>query len=461
MARVTTIVLILLASLLAGCGARRVRVEVAAGADGATRTFATNRIDSDEAERVASLYGDGSMKVGGGETAFTATFAQELPSEIGNRNGLSEIATSLGVARFYWESFDAAVDHWSDLEHRMASGELWMRIFGRWAEMQIEDDSRREEFTAALEREYLPLARDLMLLWSAMQAAAQAQRVGAGVRDANDRSQISADERFRRTVFFPLLLLLAERGFFTAAEAQQLMLLGSRGNPNARERNWSVSAVIGPALQRQFRRYVPDAAVPTVPSLLANGVSFYLFASNSSRIDDLLLASPVVPEEDKDRLRRGERGISLPPVFGVSLAGGRTPTETEVVLATEVEPYMTNGVWNPRTRSVVFKGSILDGRERVSLYPSTFQAAWSVPDESFQRRCFGSVILEGEALAAYCGWHQALPTKPRERWDRALEALAGSGDRREFEETVNGFSRTHGAPEAIVRWCRGDTSSSL
>lgn len=448
---------LLVASILASsaCSPRKVRVEVAAGDAGAVRTFATNRLDREEAARVESLYGSGSARSAGGETAFTASFDESLPSEIGNRNGLSEIRSSLGVAKFYWESFDPAGDHWSDLEHRMASGELWARIFGRWAEMRIEDDSRREEFKAALEREYLPLARDTMLMWSAMQAASQAQRVAARVRDAKDRAAISDDERFRRSVFLPLLLLLAERGFFTPEEIQRLILLSAKGNPSEAERRWSFAEVIAPAMQRQFRRFDPEAAAPTFPSLLASGVSFYLFASNSSRIDDLMLASPVIPDADKERIRRGDRGVALPPVFGVRVGNREKPTETEVVLATGVEPYLTNGAWDAETGSVVFKGRIVEGRERITLYAATFQAAWAVPDEVFQRKCFGEVLLEGEALAAYCGWHQALPEKPRARWDAALEALAEAGDRRALREATASLKRNFGVPEAIRRWLDG------
>lgn len=437
------------------CAPRKIRVEVSAGEEGVVRTFATNRLDPEESTRIESLYGTGSVRSDGGETAFTASFGETLPSEVGNRSGLSEIRTSLGSAKFYWESFDPQADHWRDLEHRMASGELWVRIFGRWAEMQIEDDSRREEFNAVLEREYLPLARDTMLMWSAMQAASQAQRVAARVRDANDRGAISDDERFRRSVFLPLLLLLAERGFFSPEEAQWLILLSTRGNPSEAERRWSFAEVIAPALQRQFRRFDPDAAAPTFPSLLASGVSFYFFASNSSRLDDLMLASPVIPEADKERLRRGDRGIALPPVFGVRMGSRAKPTETEVVLATGTEPYLTNGAWDAATKSVVFKGRMVDGRERLTLYPSTFQAAWSIPDEAFQSKCFGEVLLEGEALAAYCGWHQALPEKPRVRWDAALDTLAESGDRKPLRDALSSIRRNFDVPEAIERWLDG------
>ncbi|MGA1708870.1 MAG: hypothetical protein ACO4CI_09305 [Phycisphaerales bacterium] len=448
---------LLIVSVLAAsaCAPRKVRVEVAANDAGTVRTFATNRLDREEAARVESLYGSGSARSAGGETAFTASFDESLPSEIGNRNGLSEIRTSLGVAKFYWESFDPAEDHWSDLEYRMASGELWGRIFGRWAEMRIEDESRREEFNAVLEREYLPLARDTMLMWSAMQAASQAQRVAARVRDAKDRGAMSDDERFRRAVFLPLLLLLAERGFFTPEEIQRLILLSAKGNPSEAERRWSFAEVIAPALQRQFRRFDPEAAPPTFPSLLASGVSFYLFASNSSRIDDLMLASPVIPDADKERIRRGDRSVALPPVFGVRVGNRAKPTETEVVLATGVEPYLTNGAWDAETKSVVFKGRIVEGRERITLYAATFQAAWAIPDEAFQRKCFGEVLLEGEALAGYCGWLQALPEKPRARWDAALEALADTGDRKPLREACSSLKRNFGVPEAIERWLDG------
>lgn len=192
--------------------------------------------------------------------------------------------------------------------------------------------------------------------------------------------------------------------------------------------------------------------MPTFPSLLASGVSFYFFASNSSRLDDLMLASPVVPDADKERIRRGERGIALPPVFGVRVGSRPKPTETEVVLATGVEPYLTNGAWDPETKSVLFKGRILEGRERVSLYPATFHAAWAVPDEAQQRRCFGSVLLEGEALAAYCSWHQALPAKPRARWDAALDTLAETGERLALREAARSLERNFGVPEAIEAW---------
>ncbi|MFM1890720.1 MAG: hypothetical protein RLZZ565_1477, partial [Planctomycetota bacterium] len=71
---------LLIASVLAAsaCAPRKVRVEVAANDAGTVRTFATNRLDREEAARVESLYGSGSARSAGGETAFTASFGESL-----------------------------------------------------------------------------------------------------------------------------------------------------------------------------------------------------------------------------------------------------------------------------------------------------------------------------------------------------------------------------------------------
>lgn len=438
-------------ALLGGCGPRKVRVDVVAGEDGVTRTFATNQLDAEELARVQELYGAAPVERDG-EIEFTAAFAEDLPSEVGNRNGLSEVRTSLGSSHFYWESFDAGGDHWRDLEHRIDCGDLWICLFGRWAETRIDDESRREEFKAALDGEYRPLARDVMLMWSAMQAASQAQRVAARVRTADDRSPMTRDESYRRTLFLPLLLLLSERGIFTAEETQRLLLLSTRGNPDEMERRWSFDELIMPAILRQVRRFMPEATPPTFPQLLASGVSFYLFATSSAKVDDILLASPVVSDADKERIRRGERGISLPPAFGFRVGSRPKVTETEVSLATGVEPYLTNGTYEEERKAVIFRSRVVAGAERTSLYPPTFQAAWAVPDEARQRQCFGEVLLAGEDLASYCGWWQVLTPKLQERWEKALETLASGGGPGALREVASQLRLRHPVPRKLAEW---------
>lgn len=444
------------AAMLAACGPRTVRVEVAAGEDGAVRTFATNRIDENDAERVRGLYGEGRMRTEGGETAFTAAFPDRLPSEIGNRNGLTSVASPLGSSHLYWESFHTSQDHWSDLSRRIAGGELWVRLFGRWAESRIEDPSKREEFRVVLETEYLPLTRDLMLAWSSMIATSQAHRVGARVRDGDEVDSLTGDERFRRIVFLPFVLMLGERGILDADETQRFTLLAAAGNPGDRQRRWSFDALIGPAMLRQIRRFVPDAEAPTYPSLLVSGLSFYFFANNSLRHRALLLESDALTAGERVLLERGE-AIPMPPAFGVSIGGRSDPTRAEVSLKTPVKPHLTNGEWIESRSAVEFKSTVPDGVERVSLYPATFHAAWAVPNRSVQESCFGEVLLEGEELAAFCGWHQTLDEVQRDALDEALERLAEDRDRAAFSKAVEAIGAS-GLPAVLRRWIDDETA---
>ncbi len=444
------------AALLAGCGPKTVRVEVAAGEEGAVRTFATNRIGKDDSDRVRALYGDGRVRSEGGETAFTAAFPDRLPSEIGNRNGLTSVVSPLGTSHLYWESFHTSQDHWGDLSRRIAGGELWVRLFGRWAEARLDDPSKREEFRVALETEYLPLARDLMVAWSSMIATSQAHRVGARVRGGDESGSLTEDERFRRTVFLPLVLMLGERGILDADETQRFMLLAAGGNPDDRKRRWSFETLVGPAILRQIRRFDPDAEAPTYPRLLATGLSFYFFANNSLRHRDLLLASGALSPEDRVRLEQGEP-VPMPPAFGVRIGGGSDPTETEVSLKTPVEPFLTNGKWIAERSTVEFESRVPDGVERISLYPATFHAAWAVPDRGAQEACFGEVLLEDEDLAAFCGWHQTLDDGQQGVLEAALERLAEDRDRAAFSKAIEAIDAS-GLPAVLRRWIDDETA---
>lgn len=438
------------ASVVAACGPRQVRVEVAVEDGEAVRMFATNRIDHDEADRIRGLYGEGEMRSREGRTEFKAAFPDRLPSEIGNRNGLTSVGSPFGTSHLYWESFHSSRDHWGDLSRRMAGGELWVRLFGRWAELRIEDPSKREEFRSVLEAEYLPLARDLMLAWSSMIATSQAHRVDAGVRDGDAAGSLSDDERFRRGVFLPFVLMLGERGILDGDEVQRFMLLAAGTSPDERRRDWSYDSLIGPAMLRQIRRFSPSAETPTFAEMLAWGVSFYFYANNSQRHRDLLLASGALTPEERVRLEQG-RSIRMPSAFGVRLGGGSKPTEAEVALKTPVEPYLTNGVWDPDRSEVDFRAIIPEGVDRVSLYPAIFHAAWAVPDRDRQESCFGEVILQGEDLATFCGWHQTLDESELQRLTEALERLELEGDRTSVVEVIRELG-VGGLPDSLVRW---------
>ena len=463
-------------SVLAGCQHRRITVEMNATEGRVDRSFATNRLDRTNAARVAELYGSGPVKdaeVGG--VRFDGSFGEVLPSEVGNRNGIAELAAELGTARFYFEAFgrtdtttaadnaspSAATmhDEWAYLNQRMAAGELWSRLFGQWAEKQIPDSGRREAFRVWVETTLVPGANNIMLQYGSMQATAQSQRVGGRIREADEGGGRTEDETFWRQVFVPLLLSLAVEGgdtpVLTPEETHTLLLLSSDGRAGGDRRQWSLDNIFLEILSRQVRRFRPDIQRVTVPQLFAAGFAFYLYATGSRDCVDLLLASPAIPESDKQKLRNGDRSIPLPPPYGIEPLRRPDATEAEVRLKTGGEPYATNGLWDPEHGQVVFKTRFYDAANRTIQYQPIFYAAWTIPARDRQETLFGSVILEGEALADYCLWEQMLTPDDRIAWSETLLALERDGTTDAMRQFVQNRPKRP-APRALIAWLEAD-----
>jgi hypothetical protein len=441
--------------LVSGCEQKQIRVEMAVSGDGTSRAFATNLLAKSDRERLESMYSAKAERdAATGGDRFAGTFANELPSELGNRNGTSEIRTRLGTTRFYYESFAEPADEWTSMRARIDAGELWVRLFGRWAEKGIKDESKREEWRRYVTRTLVPLSTELAVLWASNATTAQALRVALRVRTADDRSPLTAEERFLRQSSLPLLLAIARADVLTAEESHRVLLIAADANATQAERDWVMKSVGRPALLRLVQRFRPETKDLEKVNWMPLMLGFYLWAQTSSERNDVLLASPAISDADKEKLRKGEAGITLPPPFGVEIFAKPAKTETEVLLAMPERPFLTNGEWIGEEKRVRFKHDFVPAARRTSLMPPSFYAAWSEPDQAEQKRIFGSVILEGPDLADFAIWHEALSPEERTSWNLALDQLEESGTRTALEALRDSFAKDRPLPEAIQRWLR-------
>ncbi|MDZ4830134.1 MAG: hypothetical protein SGJ09_08060 [Phycisphaerae bacterium] len=441
--------------LFAGCSTPRIKVDMIAEGGTASRTFASNALAADDVQRLREVYAaepQADADIGG--TSFSGSFGGQLPSEMGNRNGLVEVSTQLGTTHFYYEAFADGGSLWADFERRMQAGELWVRLFGRWAERQIEDPSKREEWRTYVDRDLVPLVNDAVLLWSAQLASVRFARVAQTLRDSADSSPITDDERFAQKAGMPLLLLFAERGLLTADEAHRLFLVSVDGNPSKAERTWIVDEILLPAMLREVRRFRPNAKAIDSAELVPMALSFWLYATTSSDRRDVLLASPAISEEDKSRLRAGRGSVELPIPFGIDPTRAAKKTDADVRLRTGVRPFAHNGQWDEVTKTVRFTSSFNERSRRTTLYPSVYFAAWSEPDEPAQRRIFGEVVLDSDQLTAYCLWREALPTALAKRWESALDELERTGVPTAVAALEAELRSTRPLPEQLRAWLR-------
>ncbi|MFM7261231.1 MAG: hypothetical protein ACKO3W_11565 [bacterium] len=436
-----------------GCQNRKVKVEIDASGEQASRVFATNDTSSRSLAGIEAAYGSEGEADAELGRRFTGTFAENaMPSEIGNRGAIGRVNSALGSARIYYEQFADRREEWTSLRDRVESGILWMQLFGRFIELRkIKEEPARGEFSRWWNTEAIPFAADTFLMYTGMQAASQAQRIGAMPRRADDFSPRTVDETFRLSLFEPLIIHFAERGWLTADEVAASQMIAVNGNVSGRERTWVADKVFSPAVARLVARFDPERKDMKLKDFVPIAIEFVLWTKLSREYRDLVLASPAIPEATKDEIRRGKWNFELPPPFGFRTMERPKVTDADVYLDTGAEPFFTNGRWNAETKRVEFKGGFYEEKYRYAPYNSPYYALWSLPAQR-QESVFGAVIIEGEPLAEYCAWEASLDEALRKRWLDGLDAIASTKDAAAAYAVMAELAKDHPLPIEIARW---------
>lgn len=436
-----------------GCQNRKVKVEISAQGDEATRTFATNDTNAKSLEAVEQAYGTKASADAELGARFTGTFNEDLlPSEIGNRGAIGRLDSSLGTMRIYYEQFADRREEWTAMRDRVEGGILWMQVFGRFIETRkLKDDAARAEFSKWWNGEAIPFVADAYLMYSGMQAVVQAKRIGVMPRGSKDFGERTPDEAFSLSVFQPAAILLAERGWLDADELAAVQSAGAKAMATELEGKWLRDKIVEPAIGRMLVRFDPSRKDMKLKDLAPIGLEFLLWIKTSREYRDLVLASPAISEEIKTAVRAGKWDFELPPPFGFRLLERPKVTEAEVVLETGAEPFFTNGVWDKDAKRVVFKGGFYESKHRYAPYNAPYYALWALPSQR-QESVFGTVILEGDELAAFCAWENALPDERRTQWTAALESLAAKKDASPAYTLISELEKQHPAPIPLAKW---------
>ena len=458
--RFAGVLLVAATTILVGCKTRQVKVEMRTGVDGAIRVFETNFADSDEIKRLSKAYENDPMRRNEGKgVRFEGTFKEgDLPSEVGNRNGLASLPSQFGTAWYYYEQFGDHGNDWEVLKRRMNAGDLWLRLAARYFELRMPDEETREEWREFAYGRLIPDALSGYLRYTAGQFVTTGQRVSAKVRLPNDRGPRTMDENFQVSVFTPLIAFAAERGWVSDEEAQMIGLLGVDGWVSAGERDWSRRTIFEPIMRRSVQRFVPGTDPGEIKrnneKLTWIGLSFLWWVNTSSDAVEVLLASDAISDADKKRLRNGDRMISIPGPFGFSITGGPRPMISELELETGEQPFLTNGDWDESFGKVSFRTKIYPEEGRRRLASPVFYAAWSIPNVEIQEVVFGEIALRGQALAEYCLWEKTLGDFHRELWGEAMEEAqltSKTAPLRKALEEIDGEGKDSRPPPTSLR----------
>ncbi len=100
-----------------------------------------------------------------------------------------------------------------------------------------------------------------------------------------------------------------------------------------------------------------------------------------------------------------------------------TDDVAKVTLREVTEPLVTNGLWDEKARKISWENTLND----TSL-PAICYAAWTTPDDAFQKKRFGRTILDGKELLDYCLWYNSLTAEESTEWDAMIDQFKPGDD---------------------------------
>ena len=453
--------LLVVVVVASGCANRHVKIEMEANLEGARRAFESNLVSKGEIKDLSNAYDTDPSRRENKKTGvrFEGQFETgKLPSEVGNRNGLSSLPSRLGTTWYYFEQFGEPANDWEVLKRRMNAGELWLRLGARYVELQLKDEDERAAWRTFSEEHLVPDTLSAFLRFNAGQYAITGQRVSARVRGSKDHGPRTFDETFQVNVFAPLTAFAVDRGWVEPNEAQTLGLIGIDGWVSAGEREWSQEVVLKPLIARVVKRFLPNLDIKDIQEdrkkLTFLGLAFLWWVNTSSDSIEVLLDSEAISEEDKEKLRVGNRAISIPGPFGFAIRGGASPVDAELELTTPSEPFLTNGDWDESLSKIRFKTQVYPVDDRRRLATPVFHAAWSVPEAEAQRAAFGDVVLQGQSLAEYCIWEKTLSEDDATRWATAIESSSKEQMLAALQEIDGDSKHDRPPPSSLLEVCQ-------
>ncbi len=392
------IALALLSACLIGCKHRNFKVVMSLDHNGAvTREIEVSISKGDGTEsdlskdsmvaRAAAIYGSYFVTDDNGRR-YKKTFPNDLPKDIEhagftNHATVSIESSPLGRHIIYCERMPGRTQ-WSEVaDASEKTVDLIIRALVAAFEQDTELKSRPEELkrlTAFLKGQFRNDVRDLLIeIWIAI---SQAYSVSSGTT--------ALKEQFGQNVTFRMGSLLVERGYSTSIRDASIQdnCFVNRAILLRFQQEMSPAAIMWPP--NVFREILKDQKAGE--ELIGRGLT----AIGSSWDEFRAVAAPLIPT-----------------------AAGDSTTGT-VAWQTKTPPDFTNGIWDAAKAEVRWDAQGMDG----PIPANVLWAAWSEPDEKFQRRHFGRILIKSD-LGRYNKWYNGLDALHKKEWDRFLLTLPG------------------------------------
>ena len=396
------------ALLLTGCPHNEYEVTLTPHGDKITRELVFYRDDSqngdvspDELAAITALYPEHGVKWENKRRFAKGEFAGAMPPDVGGAGTYSNLTTTMGHAAFYGERFRGDDDLAGQAEKRIAKANQLVDVLIGWSKAELGSESNYVQLQAFLDGDFRRDVKNASFYWK--------QAWAGGPTNTNTMEEFSV--RFTQ--------YLLERKYFKAGDMPNLFVAMTKN---------SNSEFMG-FIQRLVARKLGVADSQPVPRSLA-------FLRNSDAMaasfEKYFVGTDLYRNKAREWAQNDPQDAAKPQVHEIMQEEfetlmefnlfANTPDHLTVTLSLPGPPARTNGKWDEDGKAVVWESDLEDRTNGVRL-PVFCYASWAQPEEKFQTRHFGRVIIEGDDLVEYCLWRADLTDRRAAEWEKLLADL--------------------------------------
>ncbi|MGC3965812.1 MAG: hypothetical protein QM775_00105 [Pirellulales bacterium] len=443
-----TTLFVALALVASGCERQQTiyDVQMKPTADGLERRFSGWRemgsgrnlpLSDADLARLDGLYPERTSQPGDIRQAFGGVFRDKLPDDVGGYGRYEAVPTPLGISYSYLERFRGSVKLDAEIYDRRAAVDRFCDLTVGWFDEQLKDAPERSQVRRFLNQDFRD---DLRNLAAAISAAGQRALEHHEPPDLDDAPPQPVSPTVTDVLEFVVerdYVKLHEVSGLTVDLEEETFWLWTR-------RLLARKCGIEPAKADVVFAFLNYRDAPkSLDQYLRNTPEY-------RRLRPAAKTPPPADDEDDDE-DSGWKVVEqlLRPTFEDAMVGMRFVALDELrsSLSLGVAPDETNGVWEPEENRVTWNVRL----RKSGGAPTICYAAWVEPDETFQRRHLGSLLVTGKNLVRFAACYQQLSPAHRAEVDKHLRSLepgdAIKGRVQDFrlvgeaDETAQGLAR--------------------
>ena len=358
--------------------------------------------------------------------SYEGTFGENLPDDVGGFGRNLHLSNPMGNAYIYVERFRGNDAQALDIEKAFGATDNLVDLVTDWLEFELGSNTNFGKLkTFCNEKLRADIKNLIIYIWM---------------------SRLDYDQE--KNLIVRMLLYLYERDYFTIADISEITASTDPETlvlPHIRRliaEKLECADSEEAAKELAFLRDQDTAQQSALKFFRSTKMYEKILRDARVRSGDINLVIDPNSSEDFDDIAEKvfeEYGFGLETFF-IGFDFVSNSNKVNVKLNCPRKPFETNGEWDETTGQVSWSSMITDKKLPFMCY-----AIIGEPNDEFQKKHFGKIILKDEELVGYTLWYKGLKKDQRGEWDEFLFSL---GPSQELESRVESFRFKNAPPSS-------------